>query len=791
MKWLNRFGGKSLPKTKTPVPLSNAPLKNHGGALVSPLQHYYDNNNNCESHGKNTRFTKEGPFQNNIKYYCTVRTIKGGVFDPHRPPSFVSPSSALFVSAADGGKTVPNNRAIAQSIRKFHIQTTTAPSTSLKNKTNKDKMMNGPTKANIGGDRDSVTISDNLSSDEVQLEMDRLLTEAYKESRTISKLVQDRKKRYRPSAKDGAENCSTKYSSFFMDESVQVQKNLDEQRQNVLEDLRDETNVVKTLLTMTSHQYFPQALEQLQQRKQSPSSGTNEVVSNVFGSTASNTTEPQFTKSSALLLDIDVSASLHCTFLSVVNWLSGTLCSLPPSSAKITSVDDRGKVGGLQSSSGTKNVIKYDTSLSLEYLTTKESILLTYILDLSERMRELNLPLTIPQYQTLMTMIARHSSGMDGEVSMILLNMSKTACQIFGFGSLTGDFFVGALKELIDRNYFRDAVMLLQGMKNIHGINGVRLQDGIELLNFLKMRVDDFIAERLPLPVGFDEADAVELSLFLQRPIMNELKAKQKALESYAVGTMNDDLTDAIESLVDEYEDEEYDEEMEDDLSSTSDDNENDLWSDVLGAEDDEPCAGSDLQTQSGGQINYEGFSEDLEKLNEMVDTMKLSKDDDSVKKQANELAISIIDNIKRSGGNKYRGVSSANRDARDAIAKKGEKPLDVSTRIHVDPSTGEVDNLEISFTSTPSQPERDRQHKKNDADVNRNEILDFVYCRDGTWEIPDVVSQLEEWNGNKKIFLSKEYEDEIANALSSSDDIFLNKNLGLDVTGHDDEDDK
>jgi hypothetical protein len=97
-------------------------------------------------------------------------------------------------------------------------------------------------------------------------------------------------------------------------------------------------------------------------------------------------------------------------------------------------------------------------------------------------------------------------------------------------------------------------------MKNIHGIDGLRLQDGIELLNFLKMRVDDFVAERVSLPMGFDEADAVELSLMLQRPIMNELKAKQKALESYGVEAGNDELANVIEPLVDEFEEDEFNE---------------------------------------------------------------------------------------------------------------------------------------------------------------------------------------------------------------------------------------
>mmetsp|Transcript_8725 Transcript_8725/g.16472 ORF Transcript_8725/g.16472 Transcript_8725/m.16472 type:complete len:775 (-) Transcript_8725:55-2379(-) len=771
MKWLNRVGGNSLARTKTqPVRNSTAPPLG-GGTLIPPLHLHYSHGG--EGQGVNTRpSTRELIFQNDVQYYSTIRTVKGAtsILGNHCH-SFItsSPSSAVFLHDDKS----PSNGMTVQSIRKFHIKTTTATTQSLKNNQTKDKMTSGQTKLSDNADnhRDSVMASGDLSSDEIQLVMDQLLTKAYKESRTISKLIQHRRKQYLPLENqmdaEATITSSINDDSSRMSEPVPVQKNHEEQRQSVLEDLRDETNVVETLLAMTSHQYFPQALEKLKERKQSspPMSNGTAPTDGDFGNTTNSWT----------IFDMDVSVSLHCTFLSVVHWLSGILSSLPPNARSSISMKGWDKVSSSRqphSSSKESNRITYDTSVPLEYLTTKESILLAHILDLAERMRELNLPLTIPQYQMLMTMIARHSSGVNGEVSMILLNMSNTACQIFGSGALKADFFVGALKELIGRNHFRDAIMLLQGMKNIHGINGVPLQDGIDLLNFLKMRVDDFIAERLPLPEGFDEADAVELSLILQRPIMIELKATQKALESQEVETANDEWNHAIGSLVDEYEDDESYEEIHGDISSTLVENENDLLSACTCGEENEPCAESDLPITSGEQMNYEGFLEDLQKLNELVDSMESSKDDDVVKKQANELAISIIENIKRFRKNEYQGLSSVGQCASNVIAKKNENPWGIATRVNVDPSTGEIDNLEISFMMpTPSKSEKYPERTRNNVDIDRNEILEFIYCRDETWEIPDIVSQLEEWNGNKKILFTKEYEDEIFNSLSNSDD--------------------
>jgi hypothetical protein len=225
--------------------------------------------------------------------------------------------------------------------------------------------------------------------------------------------------------------------------------------------------------------------------------------------------------------------------------------------------------------------------------------------------------------------------------------------------------------------------------------------------------------------------------------------------------------------------------EMDEEQSLTLVDDKNTLANNILGDDEDERLDESDLPTQNGEPIHHEALLEDLKKLNKMVDTMKMSKDDDVVKKQAYELAIAIIDNIKRSGGSKARGISAVNQNA---STKKNEKTFDISTHIHVDHSTGEVDSVEISFPPTPLQPEMDHRRTENNEIVDRNEILDFVYCRDETWEIPDVVSQLEEWNGSSKVFFSKDYEDEIFNSLSSEDMLF-EKNLGFNAIGHEDDD--
>ena len=53
-------------------------------------------------------------------------------------------------------------------------------------------------------------------------------------------------------------------------------------------------------------------------------------------------------------------------------------------------------------------------------------------------------------------------------------------------------------------------------------------------------------------------------------------------------------------------------------------------------------------------------------------------------------------------------------------------------------------------------------EHKKEYDEFYRGMIRDVVYCRDESWKLPDVVPQLEQWNGDRGLLFSKEFEAEI-----------------------------
>ena len=64
----------------------------------------------------------------------------------------------------------------------------------------------------------------------------------------------------------------------------------------------------------------------------------------------------------------------------------------------------------------------------------KESMLLIYVLQLADRSLQLKLPMTIHQYHTIASLIARHLSGTGSraDISMFTLHFSATVSKIHG-----------------------------------------------------------------------------------------------------------------------------------------------------------------------------------------------------------------------------------------------------------------------------------------------------------------------------------------------------------------------
>lgn len=435
-----------------------------------------------------------------------------------------------------------------------------------------------------------VSTSNSLSTDscrntDILVDEDELLATAFNEAAEILALAKRKESFSCP------KNSTTPISPS---DSVKNQ-NMPDRTQSIetMLDISDEANAVEGLLRLTSHPQFSSALSKYRELKGIMSAQSDVVI------------------------------SLHHAFISVVHWLCNTL-SLHPS----TNIQNEGNF--------------HATSI----LPSKESILLTHILHLTERSRELNLPLSIPQYQSVATMIARHSSSPD--IATLLLDLSRAVQDVYGEQDSNGDgpiephFFAEALKELLKRDQVADMVELIQGMNDQYNFS-IDVQTGMELLSLLKIQVDDCMSASIP--TRFEDADAMELAMMLQQPVIDELSIKKQKWEEY-----NRNLDFALGHLM-----EEEDEEDEDDDSDSDDD-------------------------------------EDLES--------NLFNDSDKF---------------------------------------KNDLPLD-----------------------------RTSKYEK----IHQNMVSEMIYLRDdASWQIPDVTSQLRDWNKDKELFFTKEFEEHLIEQIIDEED--------------------
>lgn len=463
-----------------------------------------------------------------------------------------------------------------------------------------------------------------------------------------------------------------------------------------LAEIKEETKAVETLLSMTSHESFYEAL--VQQRSKS------------YGKRSCTST------------------SLHSAFISIINWLSSTLLSLPSQ----------------QSYSKEVNFIHEPVTS----LTSKESMLLSHILHLTERSHELNLPLSIPQYKVVLTIIAKHASS-SGDISAILLGVASNVKEMYGDTSkgelnpVNSNFFSGALKELLRRNLFRDAVNLLHGMNHSFQIEQLELSLGIELLNDLKETIDNSITGKKKLGPEFDEMDAMEFAMMLQEPVMRELKSKQSELET------SDDKSDSAVGTVMDH--------------NRQEDQEN--WDDAF----DEMLDDVD-KYMSDNPDKIDELEKDLQELNDIVKSMELGNDE-KTQEQARNTAKIILDKINSSKVHKETKEveASSNGSIDDNLLPRG-----FSAKVQMDPSTGEMQNLVLIYDPNKASPELEKTQKEKNRAMQQDLINDLIYCRDNSWEIPDIVSQLEKWNQDRQLLFSKTFERDLAREIMN-DDEFLN----------------
>ncbi len=513
-------------------------------------------------------------------------------------------------------------------------------------------------------------------------------------------------------------------------------------------EIQDEINAAEALLRLTNNHTFRRALslDQERSRKNAEKTSTKNYIE--------DKPEPQ---------EQNVTVSLHSAFVLVVNWLCSTLASCPPPHTNIYHDQD---VMNFPS-----HLPPGDTS-TFNSLPTKESILLKNILYLQERSRLLNLPLTIPQYQTIASMIARYSTDVD--LPIRILDISTAVSEVYGNSEdidgapintddmedipekeqiIQSQFFDGALKELLERNRMRDMIDIFQGMKALHDVENIDPQIGIELLTKLKTKVDDSVqGDQL---MGFDEVDAMELTMILQKPVMDALDSRRKELVHY-----QQIVGETLDSLLDYDNDDDQDGEKDCDVI-TSNKNNSVVPDEGSNSEYNDPINNEDSVSSRRSAADKTGM-----RLEELV-KIWVNPDVPEEEREAAKSEATLILN-KAAERHKEKEQSEKEKKQNQKINSDGNQ-MGVAARFHVDNKTGEVENIEFILSPKMSSSEQ----KKYDR--MQNELLDcLVYARDSSFQIPDVVDQLEEWNDGNGLQFTKEYKAEIAKEIfEENGDIF------------------
>ena len=84
------------------------------------------------------------------------------------------------------------------------------------------------------------------------------------------------------------------------------------------------------------------------------------------------------------------------------------------------------------------------------------------------------------------------------------------------------------------------------------------------------------------------------------------------------------------------------------------------------------------------------------------------------------------------------------------------------------------LQNLVLIYDPNKASPELEKTQKEKNRSMQQDLINDLIYCRDNSWEIPDIVSQLEKWNQDRQLLFSKTFERDLAREIMNDDD-FLN----------------
>ena len=109
--------------------------------------------------------------------------------------------------------------------------------------------------------------------------------------------------------------------------------------------------------------------------------------------------------------------------------------------------------------------------------------------------------------------------------------------------------------------------------------------------------------------------------------------------------------------------------------------------------------------------------------------------------------------------------------------AKSDTSPLGLSARFHVDPTTGEVENIELILSPTPSlSKESSLDDRKHIREMHEEMLHEILYYRNDQWILPNLVPRWQKLNGEHGILFTKEFESELVADIMDGEHLFDEK---------------
>lgn len=360
--------------------------------------------------------------------------------------------------------------------------------------------------------------------------------------------------------------------------------------------------------------------------------------------------------------------------------------------------------------------VKTSTSTAKRSMTEN---LISVILKLHQRSMNLQLPLTIHLYESISVLIAKYDNRLG--VGMKILDFASEVQELLNNASSDDEQEDRVVDSLLSTP--EDTNTPLRRRRDYTGVGPI---DDLDVVG---------INDNGCLPVSFFSNTLKEL--IHQNKFRDAIEVIEGMKASDGIGNLdlglNLELLSAVKDKVGE--------------SMTQEDAR--IWNELGENYDDRDDAGNDdsICSDSSNHVFCESQNELVDE-SDVVELVFLLQ----------EPIMDALDTMRRNDLNQITPLLPES----DAIP--------FTARIDVDPLSEAIEvsgqmilDKEQSFTPLPT---------KDMDDYHDLMTKECIYIRDSSYELPDIVPQLEEWNGNHELLFTKEYEERLLrNIFSESDD--------------------